>query len=70
MGHHLNKNGFFQSDKHPELKEHQIILNFKDEYAQNALLNYALSTHDAELSTDIQHAVANVRIAGLTKKPD
>ena len=70
MGHHLNEKGFFQSNKHPELDEHKIMLDFRDEYAQKALLNHALSTHDLELSEDIQKAVANVRVAGLTKKPD
>lgn len=70
MGHHLNENGFFQSDKHPELKEHKIMLDFRDEYAQKALKKYALLTHDTELSEDIQHAIINVNRAGLTKKPD
>lgn len=70
MGHHINDKGFFQSDKHPELPEHKIMLDFRDEYAQKALLNYAFSTRDTELSVDIQLAVANVRLAGLTKKPD
>lgn len=70
MGHHINKNGFFQSDKHPELKEHQIILNFKDEYAQEALLLYADLTKDEELAVDIIFAVHAVRQDDLTKKPD
>lgn len=70
MGHHINKNGFFQSDKHPELKEHQIILNFRDVHAQKALLAYAMSTKDLELAEDIQLAIANVNLAGLTKEPD
>ena len=69
MGHHINKNGFFQSDKHPELKEHQIILNFKDVYAQGVLRDYALTCQDEELSHDIQMALINVKAAGLTKKP-
>lgn len=70
MGHHLNENGFFQSDKHPELKEHKIMLDFRDEYAQPVLRKYALLTHDKELSEDIQNAIINVRLAGLTRKPD
>lgn len=70
MGHHLNKKGFFQSDKHPELPENKIMLDFRDEYAQEALRHYAMRTHDKELSDDIQMAIVNVRIAGLTKKPD
>lgn len=70
MGHHINKNGFFQSDKHPELSEHKIMLDFRDEYAQYALMIYASKTQDTELREDIYKAVANVRDAGLTKKPD
>ena len=67
MGHHINKNGFFQSDKHPELPENKIILDFKDPAAQGALLKYALTTQDMELSEDIQMAINNVRVAGLTE---
>jgi len=70
MGHHLNENDFFQSDKHPELKQHQIILNFRDEYAQKALAEYANCCEDKELADDIRTAIANVQHAGLTKKPD
>ena len=70
MGHHINKNGFFQSDKHPELKEHQIILNFKDEYAQIALRKYACLTEDKELGSDIHAAIRRVKEMGLTKTPD
>ncbi len=70
MGHHLNENGFFQSDKHPELKEHKIMLDFRDVHAQKVLKQYALLTQDLELSEDIQQAVINVKLAGLTKNPD
>lgn len=70
MGHHLNEKGFFKSDKFPELKEHQIILDFRDEYAQKALLKYATLTHDKELADDIIEAIANTHGASLTKKPD
>ena len=70
MGHHINENGYFQSDKHPELKEHQIILNFRDEFAQQPLLDYALATNDIELAADITAAVNKVREDGLTKKPN
>ncbi len=70
MAKHLNENGFFKSTKHPELKEHKIMLDFRDEYAQEALLKYASSTHDAELAEDIKKGIENVRKKGLTKKPD
>lgn len=70
MSEHINDNGFFQSTKHPELKEHQIILNFKDEYAQRALEVYATHCEDRELAADILTAISNVQHNGLTKKPD
>ncbi len=70
MGHHINKNGFWQSDKYPELKENQIILNFKDVHAQVALEQYAMLTSDRELSEDIRQVIENVNKAGLTKQPD
>ena len=66
----LNENGYFKSTKHPELREHKVMLDFRDEYAQKALLNYADSTHDSEFAEDIRKAVAKVREAGLSKKPD
>lgn len=46
------------------------MLDFRDEYAQEALLKYASSTHDAELAEDIKKGIENVRKKGLTKKPD
>jgi len=70
MGHHLNEKQFFQSDKHPELPENKIILDFKDPCAQKALMTYAMCTKDSELSEDIQMALAAVKIAGLTEDPD
>lgn len=70
MGHHINEKGFFQSDKYPDLPENKIILDFRDEYAQHALLMYATLTHDKELSDDIKAGVGAVVIAGLSKKPD
>lgn len=70
MGHHLTENNFFKSDKHPELPEHKILLDFRDEYAQQALLKYAELTHDKELAKDIYIAITHVELAGLTKKPD
>ena len=69
MGHHINKNGFFQSDKHPELPEHKIMLDFRDEYAQSALECYCQLTKDDELKEDIRHAIRNVKKANLTRKP-
>ena len=70
MGQNINEAGFFQSDKHPELKENQVILNFKDEYAQQALEVYAVHCEDQEFAQDIIAGINAVRNNGLTKKPD
>lgn len=69
MGHHINKNGFFQSDKHPELPEHKIMFDFRDKYAQACLVMYAYLSDDKELCDDIFRAIDNVQKAGLTRKP-
>jgi len=54
MGHHIDKNGMFQSDRHPELAPDKIVLSFKDISAQYALRMLAISySHkDPELSAD------------------
>lgn len=60
MGHHINKEGNFQSDKYPELPENKIILSFKDKEAQVALKLYAETTQDKELGEDILLALRAV----------
>lgn len=70
MGQHLNLNGYFQSTKFPELDEHQIVLDFRDEKAQASLESYAINCEDPELAEDIYTALSNVRQEGLTKPPD
>ncbi len=67
MGHHINENGFFQSDKYPELPENKIILDFKDGAAQEALLLYAMLTKDKELAEDIKIAVSNANKWRITE---
>lgn len=53
MGHHINEQGNFQSDKYPELAENKIILSFNDEAARKALRVFAESSDDKELAEDI-----------------
>ena len=53
MGHHINKNGNFQSDKYPNLPENKIVLSFKEKEARIALRVYAEITTDRELGDDI-----------------
>lgn len=53
MSHHINKDGQFQSDKHPDLAPNKIVLSFKDPAAQQALVLFAEETDDRELAEDI-----------------
>lgn len=53
MGHHINNEGQFQSDKYPDLPPDKIILSFKDPHAKEALRRYAELTDDKVLAEDI-----------------
>lgn len=53
MGHHINDEGQFQSDKYPDLPPDKIILSFRDDAAFKPLLDYAAATDDEELGDDI-----------------
>ena len=59
MGHHINKEGQFQSDKYPELRPDKIVLSFKDEAAREALRVYVKHAQDKELSQDIATRLAD-----------
>jgi len=54
MGHHINSDGQFQSDKYPELPPDKMVLSFKDKHARYCLLMYAKYTSDKELAEDIR----------------
>ena len=65
MGTHINKEGFFQSDKYPECPAEKVPLSVKDKAAQPLLWGYA-QTHrliDAEFSDDLETAL---RAAGYS----
>ena len=55
MGHHIDKEGRFQSDKYPDLPPDKIVLSFKDRRAWRALETLAeeYQYDDAELAGDI-----------------
>ncbi len=55
MGHHIDDQGRFQSDRHPKLEPDKIVLSFKDMRARNALMALAEAYHDADpgLAEDI-----------------
>ncbi len=56
MGHHIDKQGRFQSDKYPDLAPDKIVVSFKHPQARNALLALATgyAESDPELAEDIR----------------
>lgn len=74
MGHHINEQGQFQSDRHPDLPPNKIILSFRDPAAREALTLYANLTPDLELAKDILEALTvpvwpepKCRVCGCTQ---
>jgi len=60
MGHHINDEGKFQSDKYPELAPDKMILSFKDPIAREALKLFAEKSLDSELSKDILERIKTI----------
>jgi hypothetical protein len=56
MGHHIDSQGRFQSDKYPDLPPDKIVLSFKDLDAYAALLTLAdvYQHKDSEFAADIR----------------
>ena len=56
IGHHIDDEGRFQSDKHPELPPDRIRVNFTNPRSQRALWALAedYEDKDPELSADIK----------------
>ena len=44
MGHHIDRNGRFQSDRHPSLPPDFILLSYHDTAAKTALGDYRPAT--------------------------
>ena len=63
MGHHIDDQGRFQSDKHPDLPPDKIIVSFKDRRAHKALVMLAddYRETDPELCDDILTRVRSLR---------
>lgn len=63
MGHHIDDQGRFQSDKHPDLPPDKIIVSFKDRRAHKALVILAEDCRetDPELCHDILTRVRCLR---------
>ena len=60
MGHHIDSQDRFQSDKNPELPPDKIILSFKDPAAKKALEIFASVTDDKELANDILYRLRSL----------
>lgn len=67
MGHHINKDGEFQSDKHPELPADTILINFRNPASHAALAALAQNYEwiEPELADDIRE-----RLKTVPKHPD
>jgi len=69
MGHHIDVNGKFQSDKHPELPPDKIILSFKDPAARQGLRMFAAVTGDQELAADIIERLGTIEALPDVESP-
>ena len=63
MGHHIDDQGRFQSDKYPNLPPDKIIVSFKhpDAWPALAALAEAYQMRDEELAADIRERLRTVR---------
>lgn len=70
MGHHIDDQGRFQSDRHPDLAPDKIVLSFKDPLAQRALWALALDYRHAggDLGYDIQERLQSIEAARLKSR--
>ena len=62
MGHHINSEGQFHTDKYPDLAPDKIVLSFKDLDARYVLAYYAWvhKDHDPELCEDISKRLKTI----------
>lgn len=62
MGNHIDSQGHFQSDLHPNLKPDRIVLSFKDPLARRALRALAVDYReaDSDLARDIQKRLMSI----------
>ena len=59
MGHHINADGEFKSDKYDWCPAGFFALKFTDPIAREAMSLYAVRTTDIELSRDLMSSVMN-----------
>ena len=53
MGHHINKDGEFKSDKYKWCPPGFVAFKFTDELAWEPIMDYANRTKDKELAIDL-----------------
>ncbi|MEQ9323893.1 MAG: hypothetical protein RIF41_32310, partial [Polyangiaceae bacterium] len=55
MGHHIDDQGRFQSDKYPDLPPDKVVVSLKDPPARDALVRLVVAylDVDAEFATDL-----------------
>lgn len=65
MGHHIDAQGRFQSDRHPELPPDKILVSFHDPEARKALYRLAADYQkkDPELAADIKQRLTSIGVA-------
>lgn len=63
MGHHIDKQGRFQSDKYPDLPPDKVVISLKDPLAWDGLLNIATAYQDTdpEFAMDLEKRVLQLR---------
>lgn len=66
MPRHIDRDGRFQSDRHPDLPPDKIVLSFNDPLAHPALMSLSMAYHetDPELSQDIFDRLTAIRAKG------
>ena len=63
MGHHVDDQGRFQSDKHPELAPDKVVIDLTDPKAWDGLMLIAAMywDHDREFAEDLENRVRQLR---------
>ncbi len=72
MGHHIDTNGRFQSDKYPKLPPDKIVVSFQDPNARGALAVLAVDydDDDPELAEDIRTRLEDIALSGIRLEAD
>ncbi len=63
MGHHIDSEGRFQSDKYPDLLPDKVVISLADPLAWDGLLNIVTAYQDVdpEFALDLERRVLEFR---------